>query len=166
MVSSSAFYFKFYEPIANPTGLSGEVGGWISSTELQPKLGYLFVDIATPELSTQRQFRKVWIKQEGLGTFEDVSLNIVNIEHTGQIDFVTGSPLSTDFASSPLDYPTGDYGALVDANFSGNVDSAMYIGGTTQNDLVPVWIRQTIATGDGTDVLSSFSFQVKGTKVT
>lgn len=166
MASSSAFYFKFYEPVANPTGLSGEVGGLISSNEIQPKLGELFTDIATPELTEELQFRKLWIKQEGQGTFQDVSLNVVYVEHTGQISFVTGSPIGTDAASNPLSYPTGDYGTLVDANFSGNVDTSMYIGNTIQNDTVPVWIRQKISTGAGSDALSSFAFQVKGTKVT
>jgi len=167
MASSSAFYFKFYEPDLNPTGFSGEVGGRVSSTELQPKLGYLFSEMSTPEVADQLQFRKVWVVQEGQGTFQDVNVNVVNVEHTGQIHFVTGAPApGADSASSPLSYPTGLYGTLGNSNFTGNVDAPIYIGSTEQDDSFSVWIRQTIPTGAGTDALSSFAFQVRGTKVT
>jgi hypothetical protein len=164
MASSSAGYFKFYEPEFNPTGVGGVVGGETSSTELQPKLGYLFVDKEASELTETLQFRKLWIKQEGQGTFQDVNLNVVNIEHTGQIHFVTGE--GPDSSTTALSYPTGAYGQLATAHFSGNVDTPMYIGSTVQNDEFSVWIRQSIPAGSSADSLSSFSFQVKGTKIT
>jgi hypothetical protein len=164
MASSSAGYFKFYEPEFNPTGVGEAVGGYTSSTELQPKLGYLFVDTEASELNETLQFRKLWIKQEGQGTFQDVNLNIVNIEHTGQIHFVTGA--AADSSANALTYPTGSYGQLATENFTGNVDTAMYIGSTAQDDEFSIWIRQSIPAGSSTDTLSSFSFQVKGTKIT
>lgn len=166
MAGSSAGYFSFYEPEFNPTGLSGTVGGYISSTELEPKLGYLFVDVPTPELSDSIQFRKVYIKQEGQGTFQDVNFNIVNIEHTGQIHFVTGQADGSDSSESPVSYPTGAYGQLSTSNFSGNVDTPIYIGNTSQNEEFSVWIRQTIPAGSTGDPLATFSFKVKGTKIT
>lgn len=166
MASSSAGYFKFYEPEFNPTGVGEAVGGYISSTALEPKLGYLFIDKTVSEISETLQFRKLWIKQEGQGTFQDVNLNIVNIEHTGQVSFVTGAPGGSDSSATTLAYPTGDYGQLALGNFTGNVDTPMYIGSSAQDQEFSVWIRQSIPGGSSTDALSSFSLQVKGTKTT
>jgi hypothetical protein len=164
MVSSSAFYFKFYEPQYNPTGLSGDVGGLITTTEIQPKLGILLADMQVPEITTQHQYRKIWIKQTAVGTFNDVSIRLANVEHTGQIAIATGSIEDVANANA-LTAPTGLYGTLVATGFSGDVNNPLYVGNTTLNSTVPIWVRETIASGAGDDAAATFVLQIQGTKI-
>ena len=75
-------YWKFYLPTAHPTGLYEQIGGSISSTELKPQLGALFAPMETDAENTKTQYRKVFAKQVKAGSFENVLVEIDNIEHT------------------------------------------------------------------------------------
>ena len=172
-----AFAFNFYEPQYNPTGLVGIVGGQMTTTLLQPKLGYFIADMPIPDATTEYQFRKFYVKQTEDGTFQDVKVSLINVEHSDQITFFVDSGVSGDHdsATNPMSttvYPTGTYGSLISSNFSGNSSTPIYytgsIGGATtvSGEFFPVWIRQEIDSSDTDDKLASFIVQVSATKLT
>ena len=172
-----AFAFNFYEPEYNPTGLTGLVGGKISSTLLQHKLGYFIADMTIPDATTLYQFRKFYITQTEDGVFQDIKVSLTNVEHTDQISFFvdTGASAENDSAPDPMSpstYPTGAYGALVSSNFSGDSDTPIYYTGsvngetTVSGETFPVWIRQALDSNDTNDKLASFIVQVSATKLT
>jgi hypothetical protein len=175
--TTGAFDFRFYEAEFNPTGLSGTVGGGISTTELQPRLGSFFADMTIPEVTTLYQFRKFYIKQTEPGTYQDIKVGLVNVEHSDQVTFFLDTGVSGyyDTAINALSYPTGTFitgDGLTNAHFSGNYSSSIYytgsVGGetTVSGEYFPVWIRQEIDSTETADSLASFAIQVIGTKLT
>jgi len=158
-----AKYFTFYHAQYNPTGLSGTVGGSITSTEVQPYLNSLFTEMPVSTTVPIVQYRKVWAKQTKAGTFTGVYIEIGNVEHTGQVffDIVTGTNGNT--STGPL-YPPPELGYSY--SFSGNYNtSLLYTGNSTLNTTIPIWIKEKIDANIGDDDLASFSLRVRATKI-
>lgn len=161
--------WAFYLPTNHPTGMSGVEGGVSSNTEIDPKLNALLTHQGTDDVSDKNQYRKFFIEQVGVGTFENVSLELANVEYTGQISFaITGHPNGQAFgeytgsAPSPASLPDGWDD---NSNFTGN--SATPITGlanSTQGDVMEVWMRQYIASSTADDELATFVMRVRATK--
>tara|TARA_Y100000034_G_C6840893_1_gene380447 strand:- start:202 stop:741 length:540 start_codon:yes stop_codon:yes gene_type:complete len=174
--TTGAFAFNFYESEHNPTGLTGLVGGQASSTLLQPKLGYFIADMPIPDVTTLYQFRKFYITQTEDGTFQDLKVSLINVEHSDQITFFVDSGASSEHDSAPNPmsttvYPTGAYGGLRSDHFSGDYETPIYYTGsvngatTVSGETFPIWIRQEIDSSDNNDNLASFIVQVSATKL-
>jgi hypothetical protein len=156
-------YFKFYLPVNNPTGLSGIVGGSISTNELKPYVNLLFAPMPSFEDVSISQYRKVYIRQIESGVFNNLYVELANVEYPTQVSFVaTGELISGETSISPLSPPNSFSGNGV---FSGNYNTYLYLASeSAQHSSFPIWIKQTIPSGAGSDNLASFSLKVRATK--
>jgi hypothetical protein len=155
-------YWKFYLPEAHPTGLDAQVGGTISANELEPQLSYLFSPMETDDVSDKAQYRKVFAKQVEAGTFQNVSIELANVEYTGQVSFAIAD--QTGYAPTAQTLP--DVYDGVSNPFSGNSTQALTgIDISSQNDTIGVWIKQSLEADVGSDDLASFTIRVRATKL-
>ena len=153
--------FKFYLPANNPSGLLGTVGGSITTTELEPRLGSLFADMNSSPVSTVNQYRKLHIKQVEEGTFENVYVELGNVEHVTQVSFTIATS-SSDTSTSPLIIPTG----YTVGNFTGTyANSLLALSSSTEGSTFAIWIRQSIPPGADDDSLASFTIRVRATQL-
>ena len=153
-------YWKFYIPAAHPTGLDSQVGGVISSTELEPQLNYLFSPMETDDLSDKTQYRKVFAKQVQSATFSNVYIEVANVEYTGQISFALDSIL-TGTADNALTIPDG----YTTEDFTGNSSTALLgLSSSTLGSTIGIWVKQDLAANAGTDDLASFTLRVRASK--
>lgn len=100
--------YTFYKPSNNPAGLSGSVGGSISSTQLNGQLGELFAHVEGPPegVSGVYQYRKVFVKNEYASISTYTKAWFDQADHIDQISMaleLSGS----ETVSSPLVSPTG-----------------------------------------------------------
>ena len=163
--NTGAYYFNFYEPLSNPSTLSGKVGGPISDITLKPVLGQLFVDTATSDIGDINQFRKVYVRQDVAGEFVDLEIGITNVEHSSQIKFFISEDDNDYTPNGATDYPTGTYGTSDTDYFTGDSSTLIEVGNSSVGDTFGVWIRQTIEENSKDDSLASFSLQIIGTKI-
>ena len=159
-------YWKFYLPEAHPTGLSGQVGGGITAVELEPKVGALFSVANTNTVSAVTQYRKVFAKQVEAGTFEGVTIELTNVEYTGQIAFaITGVGSAGDltgFAPNAQTIPD----VLSALDFSGTTAQSLTgLESSTKDDFFAVWLKQELAAGAGQDDLASFILKIRANKL-
>lgn len=155
-------YFKFYLPQYNPTGLSGTVGGEISTNELKPYVNLLFAPMPSYDSVQTNQYRKVWIRQVESGVFNNLYVELANVEYTGQVFFVATGESTNETSTSPLSPPNSFSGLGI---FSGDHDTFLYLASeSTQYSNFPIWLKQTIPSGAGSDNLASFSLKVRATK--
>lgn len=151
-------YFAFYKPVSNPTGMSGTVGGAISSVELLPRQDTLFAPRDTSEFVTVEQYRKFFIKQVYDATLTGVVVELVNVEYPDQISFNTTATLN-DTTTSPTTAPDN-------VVFSGNSTTAIGISGATVLDTtIPIWVKQEIEADSGDDSFVAFQIRIYGTLV-
>lgn len=149
-------FFTFYKPEYNPTGMSGTVGGSISTNQLLPRKDTLFCSRETSELISVTQYRKVFAKQTYNGTLSGVRVELANVEYSGQISFGI-TTTSGDSIASPTVAPTS-------VSITGNYAHAIALTGSyTQNSVVPIWIKQTIAADTEDDDFVSFQLRIIGT---
>jgi hypothetical protein len=149
-------YFKFYKPQYNPTGMSGTVGGAISTSELLPRKDALFSPRETSELISVEQYRKVYAKQVYAVTLTGVTVQLSNTDYTGHISFGVSTG-TNDTSSSPGTAPAG-------VSFTGNyLNSITVAGTTTSGSVIPIWIKQQIAANSGDDDFVSFQLRILGT---
>ena len=150
-----AQYWKFYLPEYHPTGLDTQVGGGIGSIELEPELGFLFSHMETNGLE-QVQYRKLFAKQIVEADFVDVSIEIGNVEHTGQVSFYISD--LTGVATNAETLPDG----VIDSNFSGDWESAITgLATSSLGSSMGIWFKETLPANEGSDVLGSFTVQIK-----
>jgi len=155
-------FFGFYEPEFNPTGLSGEVGGSFTSTVLKPKLGELVSPMESSVDSEVTQYRKLFIRQDEEATFQDLSVILSNVEHTGQVSFAISTGQMEEQATDAITAPDG----IPSDNFSGDHVTAITLTGTSvQDDIYGIWLRVVLPTGAGIDELATFGVRVKGTRL-
>lgn len=149
------YYFKFYKPIRNPTGMSGTVGAGISSTELIPRKDTLFCKRETSPSVTVYQYRKLFAKQVANVTLTGVYIELANIEESTQIAFGTGTSGSS--SANPATAPSS-------VTFNGNYLNTVSLNGAfTEGSIIPIWIRQTIAADTEDDDFVSFQLRIIGT---
>jgi hypothetical protein len=152
-------YFEFYQPILNPSGLTGYVGGLISETPLLGHLGELFARRNTSGLGELVQYRKFHVKQIADGTFTNLEMHLDNVEHTGQMSMAT-ELFTGDISFHPTLIPSGYLGG----DFSGNsaVPVMVGTGSSISGESFGFWLKQTLPAGAGTDTLGSFTVQIRG----
>ena len=156
-------YWKFYLPQSHPTGLSGVIGGSISTDEALNDPSSIFAHLPTSELKDVTQYRKLFAKQIATGAFENITLELANVEYPAQISFaVTGTSGDiTGQSSDPKVLPDG----YTTGMFSGN--SSVPLTGLTSSafgDYIGIWIKQTIPADSDNDDLASFVMRVRATK--
>lgn len=151
-------FFRFYKPVYNPTGMSGMVGGAISTTELLPRLDYLFAPRECSDSIDVVQYRKLWIKQVYDATMTGLTIQLVNLDYPEQIYFNTTTG-TNDTTASPGTAPDG-------VSFTGSylVDIAL-TGTTVSGSTIPIWIQQTISADSGDDDFVAFQIRILGTIV-
>lgn len=156
--------WNFYLPQYQPTGLTGLVGGSIAAEELTTAVDALFPAVLANSGEDHIQYRKVFIKNDSSDSFQNVYVEVENIEYTGQIKFAIlhegGDPTGT--APDPMTLPdiiatgqfTGFYGAPITGLGTGN-----------PGDTIGVWLQQFIPANSDNEVLASFVLQVRASKL-
>lgn len=153
-------YWRFYLPAAHPTGLTGQVGGAIGSEELKPHLNALFSEMESSDSVAKTQYRKVFAKQVETATFQNVSIELGNVEHTGHVSFYVGDP--TGYADNAQTFPD----VVPSTGFSGNyIVPITGLATSSKGDTLPIWVRQDIPAGAGDDALASFTLKVRAVKL-
>jgi len=155
-------YFGLYHTSANPTGLSGSVGGAISSTGIVGTLGELFAYVDSPPSGTTDpvfQYRKVHIKNISANVITGIYTWLDGVEHTGQIDI--GVERETD---QSITAPTGSAQAPTNVTFSDpyNFSGGTFIGTLTGSESTGIWIRQTLSGIHSPDPYATFILNFGG----
>ena len=133
--------FKFFGCTYNPTGLTGTVGGSISSVELSGYLGELFYHqraYSSDTTGTVIQYRKFYVKNTYSTTSDDTRLWFDAQHVSGQmaVALETGSPLT----GNVLDGPSGLSGWSAPTSYSGG----FRLGDIATNGYTGIWMRQTL----------------------
>ena len=152
-------YFEFLHAEYNPNGLTGNVGGNITETELIPSVNELFVPIDTSTVGeSYYQYRKCWARQIA-GHFSTLSVELSNLEQTGRIGYAmeSGAIITGD---SPTGMPTG----LTEGDFFGNVEASINIGTGVPGDEFGIWLRHLHCSGSDPDSIYSFGIRIIGTE--
>ena len=162
-------YFRFYLPLNSPTGLSGVVGGAISTNRLENALGALFADMPVSASEDLHQYRKIFAQQDRDGTFTNVSIELANVEHDDQVFFdvypidPVDAVLQDDTAVDAITPPTGLSGA---GYFTGDYETAIAIpGNTTIGDSVAIWLKQVVPQSTADDPLASFTLRITANRI-
>lgn len=157
-------YWKFYLPENHPIGLSGVVGGGISTDEALNDPSAIFAHLPTNDSSEVSQYRKLFAKQVTAGAFENLTVELANVEYPSQISFaVTGmsgdiTGQSSDPQVLPDGYTTGMFSGNADLPLTGLLASAL-------GDQIGIWIRQAIPAAAVNDDLASFVMRIRATKI-
>ena len=151
-------YFRFLYPEYNPPGLSGAVGGGITSGELPSSLNSLLVP-AQVSGSSYYQYRKLWIEQLSEDSFTSLGLQFANSEYSNRVEFAyaTGA-YATGVATNPLTIPEN----IVDGDFSSSIDGSLDLSSGEAGSQYAIWIRQAIVSGDQPDSMASVNIRITG----
>ena len=153
-------YFRFYHSESNPGNLTGEVGGSIGTEEIQQTIGDLFATRSTANVDDQIQYRKIFIKQTAAGSFNNIELNLENVEYEDQIS-MRRERFSGDSSVSPITIPSGQYAI----EYSGDFNTPLTLGNSTSGTAWGIWLRQSIPAEASPDAFASFVLQIKGDKI-
>jgi len=145
--------FEFYHAVNNPSHLTGTVGGAIDTQQLSDSINELFVpvDISLEDVSPFYQYRKLWIKQIA-GAYSSLTVQLGNLEYPSRYAIATGS--ADDTATSPTGAP------VLAGAFSTGIGASVTLGVGNANDTFPIWLRQTITSGETPDELVSLTFRI------
>jgi hypothetical protein len=151
--------FRFYKSEYNPTGLTGEAGGGITTDELSGYLGELFAyQYAYPADTTgsRVQYRKIFVRNDYGRISEDTRLWFDAQHVSGQIAValdvqVTGVGL-VNFA------PSGLSGWSYPQNYTGGFK----LGDLDHNEFAGVWLRQTLTNIEVANPYTSLRLYVGG----
>lgn len=151
--------FKIYKSEYNPSNLTGQVGGDISSSTLSGYIDELFYNISTnPEgIDTTYQYRKVFIKNEYATQSTNTRIWIDALEHDDQISLCVATGL-TDTSTSPTGEPLGVTSWSLPRNYAEGIDLGS-IGPSTYSG---VWIRQSLSGVTSPDPYATFRIYVGG----
>lgn len=150
-------YFEFYKPVYNPTGLTGIVGGAISSEVLHPRKDALFASRDSSSVASLEQYRKFFIKQVYATQLTGLVVELAYSEHADQIYFGIPTGDVNESISSPTVSPTG---VALTGTYSGNIPIT---GITNLGSVIPIWIKQVIPADSGDDDFVTFQLRIIGT---
>jgi hypothetical protein len=151
--------FRFYKSEYNPTGLTGKVGGGISTDELSGYLGELFAyQYAYPPETTGSavQYRKIFVRNTFGKVSEDTRLWFDAQHVSGQIAValdVTGATTGTVIFP-----PSGLSGWSYPQNYTGGFK----LGNLDNNETAAIWLRQTLANIETTNPYTSLRIYIGG----
>lgn len=152
--------FVFYKSQYNPEGLSGTVGGQISTTPLSGYIGEVLANVEAPPEETSvssNQYRKIFVKNEYATSSEHTRLWLDAVEHPAQIylavDATTGGTIS-----SPLTAPSGVSVWSAPSNYAEGID----LGTISRNGYKAIWIKQMLSGITEPDPYATFRLYVGG----
>lgn len=152
--------YRVYKSEYNPSNLTGQVGGDISSQILSGYINELFQHVSSPPSgisTTAYQYRKVFIKN----TYSNVSTNtrvwFDAVEHETQIALANSTGM-TDIGSSSTGQPIGISGWTSPSNYAEGVS----IGTLSPNAYTGVWIRQALSGVSSPDPYATFRLYIGG----
>lgn len=151
--------FKFYKPLQHPTGLTGTVGGGISTQLVSGYVGEVFAHASSPPSGTSEvfeQYRQVYIKNEYGHQLSNVRVYVVDAEHPEQISIGLASGLAQT-TSSPTGAP--DNVTFVQGY---SYQSGISLGTLTNNSYSGVWIKIALSGIHVSDPYASFTLKAGG----
>lgn len=156
--------WQFYMPEKNPTGFNEKVGGRISNSPVSNNINYLFADAGSDEVSSSVQYRKLFVKQVGDGQFENLKIELENLDGNNYIDFavkyLSGDP--TGFAQNAKTLPD----ELLETDFIGTTDNPLTgLTVSIKDEYIGIWLRQTLPPGAGSSEGSRVLLKVRANKL-
>jgi hypothetical protein len=152
--------YKLYKSEYNPSNLTGQVGGYISSQELSGYVNELFQSVTSPPSgidTTAYQYRKVFIKNEYTSTSTNTRVWIDAVEHPEQISLARSTGLGDTHTSS-----TGESIGISGWSSPSNYAEGVSIGTLTSNASTGLWIRQALSGISSPDPYATFRIYVGG----
>lgn len=152
--------WAFYHTTNNPTGLSGTVGGAISTTGVAGNLNELFAYVDSPPSGVDTeavQYRKIHVKNEGTVTLTGVYVWIDAIEHTGQIYIGV-----EDSAEQSISEPTGSAPTSVSFSQPLSYTEGISLGTFAADAHTGIWLRQTLSGISEPDPYATFRVSIGG----
>lgn len=133
--------FNFYKSTYNPVGLSGTVGGAISSVPLSGYLNELFAHVDAPPSGIEPvyQYRKIHIVNEFVTTSTYTKVWLDEVDHTDQLSIAL-EPSGSSQSSSPTTAPSGISTWYSPSNYVEGIS----IGTLVSSAHTGLWIRQTL----------------------
>ncbi len=153
---------SFYRPLSNATGLTGFVGGQISTGRLYGVLNELFAHVPSPPSGTigvYNQYRKVYIKNEYVTPVINIVAWVEGAEHPEQLYLgletstsqeITGALIAPSGISGSGWYTTSGYG------------HGMPIGSMGPSAATGIWIKQELSGINYPDPYATFTLKVGG----
>lgn len=151
--------FKIYKSLYNPSNLTGQVGGNISSSELSGYLGELFYHVSAPPSGLDdvfNQYRKVFFKNTYDRTATEVRVWIDAAEHLDQLSIANSTGLSDTLITA-----TGT-SELTGWRSPTTYTDGVILGTLPVNAYTGVWIRQSLSGISSPDPYSTFRIYVGG----
>jgi hypothetical protein len=151
--------YGFYKSTSNPVGLSGTVGGAITTYRLSGYLGELFAPVTAPPegISGAFQYRKLHVKNEFSTTSTYTRVWIDQADHVDQISLAIEN-VSESSSTSPLTAPTGLSVWYSPTNYVDGLE----IGTLTANAATGLWLRQELSGVLEEDPFATFRVCVGG----
>ena len=152
--------FIFYKSEFNPTNLTGQVGGDITSVELSGYLGELFVHREAPPYESTGvyyQYRKIFVKNDYDVSLTDVKMWFDAEEHPGQISMAAQTGASYSIANGTIE-PTGITVWSSPNNYSEGID----LGDLSAGAHTGVWLRQALTNISEDEPYASLRINIGG----
>lgn len=133
--------YGFYKPLSNPAGLTGTVGGNISSYQFSGQLAELFAHVSAPPsgLDPVYQYRKIFIKNEFSSSSANTRVWLDAVDRPEQIAIALGTALA-DSTTSPTGQPASVTGWVSPYNYVNGIS----LGTLAVNGYTGIWVRQTL----------------------
>lgn len=147
----------------NTSSVTGAIGGAInSSSVLSAGLNSFFPEGVSDYIgqSDRLRFQKIYVKNTGTDTINNLKIFLNNVKHVDQIHIATGT--STDSGTNSTGYPSGysnsDFSAPIGIiNATGIGDGTM-----TGGESIGIWIKQTISDNLPTETGASTTIGIIG----
>lgn len=152
--------FLIYKAQYNPSNLTGQVGGDISTYQLSGYIGELFYHITAPASGVDDvtyQYRKVFFKNSYNRTSTNTRVWVDAAEHLDQLS-ICASYSMTDTTTTPTGQPSGVTGWVTPLNYSQGID----LGTLATNAYTGIWIRQALSGITSPDPYATFRLYVGG----
>ena len=152
--------YNFYLSNSNPTGLTGTVGGTITTTPLSGYLGEVFAFVSAAPSGSQTgsfQYRKIFVKNEYASSSTQTKTWLDAVEHTGQIHIAKETTVG-DTSTDPTVQPAGVTGWVSPQTYI----EGLNIGTLAANSSTGIWVRQTLSGISRPDPYATFRLNVGG----
>lgn len=152
--------FIFYKSQLNPSNVTGEVGGNISSYVLSGYLNELFPRVDAPPVESTGeyiQYRKIFIKNEYESSSTNTRIWLDAEQHRGQISIASISGASYSITNG-LTEPTGISSWTNGRNYA----EGLNLGTLSANSSTGVWIRQVLSNITEEDPFASVRIYIGG----
>jgi len=151
--------FTFYKSTYNPIGLTGIVGGAITSTTLSGYLNELFAHVTSPPSGTvpTYQYRKIYITNDFETTSTYTRVWLEDQDHVGQIYLALDSSDSSTTTS-----PTGAPAGISGWDNPSNYVEGLELGTLAAGSHTGIWLKQELSNIIEEDPFATCSICVGG----